>query len=120
MYARGPRPRLRTTRRVPPPGVGRDATDVRRPGDLMDIARAAAATQRAQRGQELLDGVVDSLFDVGLSLQAALDMPSDLARQHITQALQQLDEAVGKIRDQTFATRGHQVPRGPEPPGGAR
>jgi anti-anti-sigma factor len=86
--------------------VIRDATDARRGGDLMDIARVAAGAQQAYRSQEVLDRVVDSLFDVGLSLQAAMDLPSDLARQHITRALQQLDDAIREIRDHAFITRG--------------
>jgi len=86
--------------------VIRDATGARQGGDLMDIARAAVAPQQAYRSQEVLDRIVDSLFDVGLSLQAAIDLPSNEARQHVTQALQQLDDAIREIRDYAFAARG--------------
>ena len=96
--------------------VIRDATGTRRSGDLMDIARAAVAAQQEQRSREVLDTVVDSLFDVGLSLQAAIDLPSGMARQHITRALQQLDDAIREIRDHAFALRGSGVPPDPAPP----
>ncbi|HXZ77739.1 MAG TPA: hypothetical protein VEH31_43650, partial [Streptosporangiaceae bacterium] len=96
--------------------VIRDATGARRGGDLMDIARAAVVAQQAQRSQEVLDKVVDSLFDVGLSLQAAIDLPSDQARQHIAQALHQLDDAIRQIRDHAFTTRGSRAPPDPAPP----
>jgi PAS domain S-box-containing protein len=95
--------------------VIRDATGARQGGDLMDLAWAAAAAQRAHRNQELLDRIVDSLIDVGLSLQAAIGQPSDLARQHITEALQQLDDAIREIRDHAFTTRGSRAPLDPAP-----
>ncbi|HEY1343800.1 MAG TPA: PAS domain S-box protein [Streptosporangiaceae bacterium] len=98
--------------------VIRDATNVRQGGDLMDIARAAVAARQAYGRQEVLDRIVDSLFDVGLSLQAAIDLPSDLARQHIAQALQQLDDAIREIRDYAFTTRGYEVPPDPTPSDG--
>jgi anti-anti-sigma factor len=96
--------------------VIRDITGARQGGDLMDIARAAAATQQAHRSQELLDRIVDSLIDVGLSLQAAIDQPSDLALQHITGALRQLDDAIRMIRDHAFTTRGSGARLDPAPP----
>ena len=97
--------------------VIRDVTGARHGGDLMDIARAAAASQQVQRSQEVLDKVVDSLFDVGLSLQAAIDLPSGMARQHITRALQQLDDAIREIRDHAFITRGSGAPPDSAPSG---
>jgi anti-anti-sigma factor len=100
--------------------VIRDATGARQAGDLMDMARAAAAVQQAQRSQEVLDKVVGSLFDVGLSLQAAIDLPSEVARQHITRALQELDDAIHVIRDHAFTTRVSGASPDPAPPDGAQ
>jgi anti-anti-sigma factor len=81
--------------------VIRDATQARRREDLADLARAAVA-EHTRRDQELLDRVVQSLFRVGLSLQAATDLPSELARERIADALRELDDAIRDIRDYAF------------------
>jgi anti-anti-sigma factor len=73
--------------------------------DLAVLARAAATAGQARHGRELLDRIVDSLFDVGFSLQTAADLPHDIARQHITQALQRLDDTIHRIRDHVFNAR---------------
>jgi anti-anti-sigma factor len=87
-------------------------------GDLLDLARRAAAAEQADASRELLDRVVTSLFDVGVSLQAAASLPHHTARQRIIDALQRLDDTIHEIRDHMFAVFGH---RGtPAPPGGAR
>jgi hypothetical protein len=100
--------------------VIRDATGARQGGDLMDIAWAAVAAEQAQRSQEVLDKVVDSLFEVGLSLQAAIDLPGEVARRPITHALQQLDDAIREIRDHALTTRALGASPDPAPPGGAQ
>jgi anti-anti-sigma factor len=84
--------------------VIRDTTQARRREDLADLARAAVADQ-VHRDQELLDQVVQSLFQVGLSLQAAVDQPAEVARERLTAALRQLDDTVHDIRDAAFGTR---------------
>ena len=61
--------------------VIRDVTAARRLADLADLARAAGA--QARLGQGLLDSVTASLYNVGLSLQAAADLPHDAARKGI-------------------------------------
>jgi anti-anti-sigma factor len=81
--------------------VIRDATEAWRREDLADLARVAVAEQ-AHRDQELLDRVVQGLFQVGLSLQAAVDLPAELARDRITTALRELDDTVHEIRGYTF------------------
>jgi anti-anti-sigma factor len=82
--------------------VIRDATEAWRREDLADLARAAVA-EHTRRDQELFDRVVQSLFRVGLSLQAAADLPSELARERITDALRELDDTIRDIRDHAFA-----------------
>ena len=82
--------------------VIRDVTQASR---LADLVRAAAAARQAHDGQELLDSVTTGLYHVGLSLQAAADLPHDAASNGIAQALQHLDETIRQIRDTAFTTR---------------
>jgi anti-anti-sigma factor len=96
--------------------VIRDATDARQGSDLMDIAQAAVAAQQVHRSQEVLDRIVDNLIDVGISRQAAIGQPSDLARQHVMRALQQLDDAIRMIRDHAVTTHAFGAPLDPVPP----
>ena len=80
--------------------VVRDMTAVR---SLADVDVATAAAQRVHRCQELLDTIITLLFQVGVSLQAAADLPLDTARQHIEQALRILDGTISQIRDTMFS-----------------
>lgn len=89
--------------------VIRDATEARRGGDLADLARSAVADQ-SHRTKDLLDRVVHHLFEVGLSLQVASDLPGDVARERLTEALEQLDDTIHEIRDYAF-TSGDEGPR---------
>ena len=59
--------------------VIRDVTDDLPHADLGDLARAAAAAGQARRARELLDRVASGLLHVGLSLQAAIELPHDAA-----------------------------------------
>lgn len=77
-----------------------------------DRARAAAA-DRADRAEELLDRAVSSIFIVGMSLQAAVDLPHDLSAQRITEALRRLDDLVREIRDHGFPGYSQQIQPGP-------
>ena len=52
----------------------------------------------------LLDRVVHRLFQVGLSLQVAADLPGHVARERLTEALDQLDDAIHEIRDYAFVS----------------
>ena len=81
----------------------RDATEARRRDDLADLARGVVADQ-SHLTKDLLDRVVHRLFLVGLSLQAAVDLPADVAREQISEALDQLDETIHEIRDYAFAS----------------
>ena len=99
--------------------VVRDVTGDRQSADLLDLARAAVAAEQAHRTEDLLDRVVSSLFDVGLSLQAAVELPHHVARRRVIEALQHLDDTIHEIRDHLFATRGRWPQSGSAPPNGA-
>ena len=99
--------------------VVRDITQARRRDDLVGLARAAVAAEQVPDPQELLEGVVSSLFDVGLSLQAATGLPHRMAKQGITKALQHLDDTIHEIRDYMFTIGGEQARHHPPPPSGA-
>ena len=79
--------------------VIRDAAVPRRRTDLVDLARGAAADSG---GKDQLDRVVHHLFQVGLTLQAASSLPADVARRRLGEALDQLDDVIGEIRDYAF------------------
>ncbi len=78
--------------------VVRDMTAVH---SLADLDVAAAADQ-VRRSQDLLDMIITRLYEVGVSLQAAADLPRDTARPHIEGALRILDDTISRIRDSTF------------------
>jgi anti-anti-sigma factor len=81
--------------------VIRDATEARRSGDLADLARSAVSDQ-SHLTRDLLDRVVRHLLEVGRNLQAASDLPGEVARVRLTEALEQLDDTIHEIRDYTF------------------
>ena len=81
--------------------VIRDAAEARQREDLADLARGVAAGQ-PQPARELLDRVVQHLFQVGLSLQAAADLPAETARERLGEAMDRLDEVIHEIRDYAF------------------
>ena len=75
-----------------------------------DPVRAAAA-QRAGGAGDLLEWAVSSIFNVGMSLQAAVDLPGNLTKQRITEALVRLDDVVRGIRHHVLAGHGQQRQR---------
>jgi anti-anti-sigma factor len=81
--------------------VIRDSTEARQRDDLADLARGVAVGQ-PQLARELLDRVVQHLFQVGLSLQAAADLPGKTARERLGEAMDRLDEVIHEIRDYAF------------------
>ena len=81
--------------------VVRDATEPGRRHDLLDLAQGAVAEQ-PQVTRDLLDRVVNRLFQVGLSVQAASGLPGDVARKRLAEALDQLDDAIQEIRNYAF------------------
>jgi len=99
--------------------VIRDVTEDLPRADLGDLARAAAAAGQARRARELLDRVASGLLHVGLSLQAAIELPHDAAVQQIADALHRLDETIREIGDHIFASRNHDEPPPSGPPNGA-
>jgi anti-anti-sigma factor len=94
--------------------VIRDATDTQRRNDLADLARDAAADQVTS---DLLDRVVRHLFQVGLSLQTAADLPGDVVRERLSEALDQLDDVIHEIRDYAFTSGGDGDGADPGPSG---
>lgn len=95
--------------------VIRDVTAARHREDLIDLARSAVTAEQAHYGQELLDTIITRLFQLGLGLQAAIDLPADMVGQRIEQALQHLDDTIREIRDTAFTTP-DQTPLRPSPP----
>ena len=77
-----------------------------------DLARTAAADP-ANRTRELLDWVVTSIHNVGVSLQAAIDLPRDITAQRITEALGRLDDVAREIRLHEFSELGQGIRPGP-------
>jgi anti-anti-sigma factor len=84
--------------------VARDAIQTRRHDDLMELARAVAAEQ-VRYSKDLLDQIVSDLFEVGLSLETALDQPRDVATRRISEALHGLDGTIHQVRDHMFGRR---------------
>jgi hypothetical protein len=87
--------------------------------DEPGTARAAAAAEPARRGLELLDTITAGFFQVGLGLQAAMNLRHDAAGQRIAEALGHLDGTLREIRDTAFSTRDRQAPPYPVPLDGA-
>ena len=100
--------------------IVRDVTAGQRRQDLADIARAAVTGAQLQVGHELLDRAVRHLFEVGLTLQTARELPHDEAGERITAALQRLDDVIHEIRDYAFTTSGTTYPPHPTPLDDAR
>jgi anti-anti-sigma factor len=90
--------------------VVRDMTGSRPHADLADLAHAAIAAGTGDRGRELLDRVVSGLFHVGLSLQHAIELPHDAARERIAEALGRLDDTIREIRDHVLASHADNRP----------
>ena len=86
--------------------VIRTATEPERRNDLLDLAQGAVADQ-PRVTSDLLDRVVQRLFQVGLSVQAASGLHGDVARKRLAEALDQLDDAIEEIRNYAF---GHPAP----------
>lgn len=70
--------------------------------DAADLPRAA---DQAYSVEELLDWIVSSIFDIGVILRAAADLPRDAAGIRITEALHCLDDVVREVRNHVFAER---------------
>jgi anti-anti-sigma factor len=96
--------------------VIRDITAARQRDDLIHLAQAPAAEQ-AHSGLKLRDSVLSNLLQVGLSLQAAIDLSDGVAAQHITEALSRLDDAIHEMQYDVFGTRTRQPPTHPLPDG---
>ena len=95
--------------------VIRDVAAARHLEDLIDLARPAVAAEQAQSGREVLDTIINRLFQLGLLLQAAIDLPADTVGQRIEEALGHLDDTIREIRDTAFTTP-NQTPPCPSRP----
>ena len=80
-------------------------------------ANAATAAGPSHLSEELLDRIVRNLLDVGLSLEAALDLPHEADRRRIMQALRYVDETIREIRDHVFTAGRRETLPHCEPPG---
>ena len=89
--------------------VIRDVTQARRLADLADLALVAVTAKQARLGRELLDSITTGLYHVGLSLQAAADLPHDAATKGIAEALGHLDDTIREIRNNAFTARGQET-----------
>jgi anti-anti-sigma factor len=61
-------------------------------------AERRLAGQQAQPVGELLDRIVTALYQVGVGLQTAVELPRDTARQRIEEALGTLNDLISEIR----------------------
>jgi len=67
------------------------------------LADALLTSDRLRIARDLHDDVIQRLFGVGLTIQAALHDPNtDTARQHLEQALDDLDETIQRLRTTIF------------------
>jgi PAS domain S-box-containing protein len=64
------------------------------------------AGQQAQPVQGLLDRIVTALYQVGVGLQTAVELPPDTATQRIEEALGTLNDLISEIRDTALADQG--------------
>jgi len=86
--------------------VVRDLTAARRLENLADLAAATITAQQAHRSRELLDAIIARMYQVGLSLQEALDLPAEMRNERITAALAHLDETISLVRRTAFPRPG--------------
>jgi len=71
-----------------------------------ELRRLAVLEDRERIGRELHDGVIQSLFAVGMNLQASAMMagPGDLS-DRLTKGVTELDRAIGDLRNYIFGLR---------------
>lgn len=87
--------------------VIRDVTEARRLAERAALAQSVVAGKRAHKDRELLDTITTSLFHVGLSLQAAADLPDGPASEGVAEALRHLDDMIRQLSAIAFTTRAH-------------
>jgi PAS domain S-box-containing protein len=98
--------------------VVRDVTEIRQRQDLAHLARAALAAVHQTRVRTLLDRVVSSLFDAGLSLQDAAGLPREGARERIASVIATLDATIQDIRSHVFNDLSRDMDDPAPPPNG--
>jgi hypothetical protein len=75
---------------------------------ILPAEQAHHSLELSDTSLELFDTVVTDLFQAGLSLHVAMDLPGDAAREHIGAALAYLDETIREVRETAFTACGHQ------------
>jgi PAS domain S-box-containing protein len=73
---------------------------------VRDITADPLAGQQAQPIGELLDRIVTALYQVGVDLQAAVELPSDTAMHRVEEILGALNDLISEIRDTALADQG--------------
>jgi anti-sigma B factor antagonist len=95
--------------RAQPPG--RPTTAAATPAAPRPADPLGAAVQRADHAEDLLDWAVSNIFNVGMTLHAAIDQPSDRTARRIADALGRLDDIVREIRHHMFGQHDQQMQR---------
>jgi signal transduction histidine kinase len=67
--------------------------------------RLALLDERERIAKELHDGVIQSLFAVGMGLQAVAPATDDVTRQRLERAVLELDQVIGDLRQYIFGLR---------------
>jgi two-component system sensor histidine kinase DevS len=67
--------------------------------------RLALLDERERIAKELHDGVIQSLFAVGMGLQAVAPAADEVTRQRLEQAVLELDQVIGDLRQYIFGLR---------------
>jgi PAS domain S-box-containing protein len=84
-----------------PTATGRFTVAVVR--DITADRRLAEA--QPQSSNELLDRIITALYQVGVGLQTAVELPRDMATQRIEETLGTLNDLISEIRDAAFTDR---------------
>ena len=82
-------------------------------GKLVDALQDGVALTDGGGTLVLANLRLEEMYDVGLSLQAAADLPHDAASKGIAEAVRHLDDTIRHIRDNAFTTRDQETDPAP-------
>ena len=71
----------------------------------LERQRLALLDERERIARELHDGVIQSLFAVGMGLQAVAPAADEVTRQRLERAVLELDQVIGDLRQYIFGLR---------------